>query len=79
MAKRVNFKWTSAHQRFIMDNPMKSDRQLAQLLNTTRKAVEKFRSRYGMKKSESFMQLCRTNNKLVGGGRPIKKLFNGRI
>lgn len=73
MAKRVNFKWTSAHQRFIMDNPMKSDRQLAQLLNTTRKSVEKFRSRYGMKKSENFMQLCRTNNKLVGGGRPIGK------
>lgn len=72
MAKRVNFKWTSAHQRFILDNPMKSDRQLAKLLNTTRKSVEKFRSRYGIEKSESFMQICRTNNKLVGGGRPIK-------
>ena len=73
MAKRVNFKWTSAHKRLILDNPMKSDRQIAQMLNVSKKAVEKFRSRYGIEKSESFMQMVRADNKAFGGGRPIKK------
>lgn len=73
MAKRVNHKWTASDMRLIKENPMLSDKQLAEIIGINRNQVRTFRKRYGMNKSEKFMQMVRTNNLALGGGRPIRK------
>jgi hypothetical protein len=59
--------------RLIKDNPMLSDKQLAEIIGINRNQVRTFRKRYGMNKSEQFMQMVRTNNLALGGGRPVRK------
>jgi len=73
MAKRVNHKWTASDMRLIKDNPMFTDKQLAEIIGINRNQVRTFRKRYGMNKSEKFMQMVRTNNLALGGGRPVRK------
>ena len=67
----MNHRWSASDMRIIIYNPMLSDRQLAQLIGIKSNQVKKFRERYGLKKSEKFMHMVRSNNLAMGGGRPL--------
>lgn len=65
--------WTTSEKKFVEENPMMTDKQLAKALGREWKNVHAFRRRLGLKKPSEFFVMVKKDNVKLGGGRPIKK------